>query len=485
MTYTKNGLLLFFVLVQSLGLFGQTCGGMNLNSQAAIDNFATTTSGCHQMTGTLTIEGNDITNLNGLAGLTQIDGVLQITNNPNLNGLTGLDNVTSIGGIYMKDNDDPDFKNLQGLNGLTSINGSMFIWYNDYLESFSGLEQLTGTLTYAKIVENVRLSDMSAMSGITEITGNGSADGGGFTVKKNNVQNLNGWQNLTKINTFLSVLLENSLTDISALNSLTEVTGSFAIMNHPQLTNLDGLDNLLTVGGNLTVSNDDVLTDCEALCNLINHDSAASYNVGSNGATSCQIYTDGNGQISQPPAAGTLPAICQSILPVELVTFFVRSAGEKVSLSWQTQSEIDNAGFSIQRSLDGKNWVDIGWVDGHGSTTETWNYDFLDVFPASGIDYYRLMQEDYDGHISASKVVSVLLDGERMGLTVAPNPASNWVYLQSHSDKPLRISIFSSTGQRMFLGSGTKIDVSGYPRGIYFIVAEIEGRYFREKLMVD
>ena len=483
MNKQKRWFLLFILLAQMNITFGQTCDGITLGSQEVIDDFSVSSGGCQHMTGSLTIEGANITNLNGLSGLTQIDGVLQIRNNPTLNGLSGLNNVTSVGGIFFEENDDPDFKNFQGLNALTTVNGSMFIWKNDYLESFSGLENLSGTLKYAKIVENINLADMSAIAGIAEIIGSGSGDGGGFTVKQNKVQNLNGWQNLTKINTFFSVLLEDDLTDISALSSLEEVTGSFAMFNHPLLTNLDGLDNLVSIGGNLTLSNNDALTDCEALCNLLNNGSAASYNVGSNGSLACAIWVDEDGNIVD--GDGTLPNICAAMLPVELVSFDAILEGEKVLLDWNTQSEIDNAGFSIQRSLDGKNWVNIGWVEGHGSTTEAWRYEFLDYQPATGIGYYRLAQEDYDGRVSASKVVGILMAGYRLGMTIAPNPASDIVYLQSHSKIAAEINVFSSLGQRMFSGTAKVIDVSNFPKGIYYVVAELDGQIFQEKLMVE
>ncbi|MFT5385417.1 MAG: hypothetical protein ACI81W_002825, partial [Saprospiraceae bacterium] len=52
-------------------------------------------------------------------------------------------------------------------------------------------------------------------------------------------------------------------------------------------------------------------------------------------------------------AAGCIiPGDCTS-LPVEIIDFKVMEAGENVDLNWVTESEIENAGFEIQRSEDG------------------------------------------------------------------------------------------------------------------------------------
>src|SRR5690606_39343788 len=63
-------------------------------------------------------------------------------------------------------------------------------------------------------------------------------------------------------------------------------------------------------------------------------------------------------------------------LPVELAAFDATADGSTVRLTWQTRSETNNAGFAVERAVnhsDAANretWVEIGWVDGHGTTHE-------------------------------------------------------------------------------------------------------------------
>jgi hypothetical protein len=78
--------------------FSQGClpDGILFSSQAAIDNFQTNYPDCTEIQGNVAIDGEDITNLNGLNGIISIGGQLRIENNPLLIDLTGLENLTSI-----------------------------------------------------------------------------------------------------------------------------------------------------------------------------------------------------------------------------------------------------------------------------------------------------------------------------------------------------------------------------------------------------
>jgi len=80
-------------------------GNYYFHSQSEIDNLQTNYPGCTEIKGDVKINGDDITNLNGLNVLTAIGGRLWIEDNAALTSLTGLDNVTSIGGhLWIEDN---------------------------------------------------------------------------------------------------------------------------------------------------------------------------------------------------------------------------------------------------------------------------------------------------------------------------------------------------------------------------------------------
>ncbi|HOJ08109.1 MAG: T9SS type A sorting domain-containing protein [Ignavibacteriota bacterium] len=100
------------------------------------------------------------------------------------------------------------------------------------------------------------------------------------------------------------------------------------------------------------------------------------------------------------------------IIPVELTSFTAQVIDSKVSLKWQTATELNNSGFEIQKKKSGdKNqnieWAKIGFVNGKGTTASANNYFFIDDELTNGKTYYRLKQLDFDGTFSYSHEVEV------------------------------------------------------------------------------
>lgn len=109
-------------------------------------------------------------------------------------------------------------------------------------------------------------------------------------------------------------------------------------------------------------------------------------------------------------------------LPVTLVEFQGKRMNDYNLLEWTTLSELNNDRFEIEKSADGTSFQWIGTVNGNGTTTTPNMYKFRDVNPASGNNYYRLRQVDFDGTASYSNVINIVF---RMTGTplVFPNPA--------------------------------------------------------------
>ena len=85
------------------------------------------------------------------------------------------------------------------------------------------------------------------------------------------------------------------------------------------------------------------------------------------------------------------------LLPVEMGDFRGAEAPEGNVLYWNTLSERKSDYFIIQRSIDGKTWVEVGQVNSAGTSQELNHYQLVDVSFSSEINYYRLIQVDEDG----------------------------------------------------------------------------------------
>ncbi len=100
-------------------------------------------------------------------------------------------------------------------------------------------------------------------------------------------------------------------------------------------------------------------------------------------------------------------------LPAELKSFTASVIKNDVLLNWQTETEINNYGFEIERAshtssmLSETNWEKIGFVAGHGNSNSPKDYSFIDENPFNGKSKYRLKQIDIDGRYEYSNEIEV------------------------------------------------------------------------------
>ena len=84
-------------------------------------------------------------------------------------------------------------------------------------------------------------------------------------------------------------------------------------------------------------------------------------------------------------------------LPVELSSFSVtRTDAGPVVVTWTTESEVDNAGFNLRRSLkrdSGFTLLNPVLIAGAGTTGERQTYTFTDTSAKPGVEYYYQIEE--------------------------------------------------------------------------------------------
>ena len=88
-----------------------------------------------------------------------------------------------------------------------------------------------------------------------------------------------------------------------------------------------------------------------------------------------------------------------------------------IILNWSTSTETNNSCFDIERrqilssqtSVSEEEWETIGFITGHGTTTEAQSYSFIDKKLTSGKYIYRLRQMDFDGTYEYSNTVEVTI----------------------------------------------------------------------------
>ena len=144
-------------------------------------------------------------------------------------------------------------------------------------------------------------------------------------------------------------------------------------------------------------------------------------------------------------------AVVPSSLPIKLKSFKAYNSNKGVIVEWSTASEINNDFFSVQRSIDGFNFIEIGRVRGAGNSTILLDYSYTDEHPYNGTSYYRLKQTDYDGKSETFNTMSVNLKEKLSDINevhIYPNPFSDsfTAEFESIDKNELQIQLLSMSG---------------------------------------
>lgn len=177
-------------------------------------------------------------------------------------------------------------------------------------------------------------------------------------------------------------------------------------------------------------------------------------------------------------------------LAVDLVSFDAHlNLNKEVLCRWRVASELNNKGFSVERSADGVEWTSIGFVDGRGTTLDAANYRFLDENPLTAYSYYRLKQMDFDGQFTNSNVVSVqLLEDFEEEVLIYPNPADEQLFIEVADGLHLQqVRIFDVLRRelRTFNNVQNAIPTADLNAGVYLISLEFPHKTINKKIRIE
>ena len=147
---------------------------------------------------------------------------------------------------------------------------------------------------------------------------------------------------------------------------------------------------------------------------------------------------------------GTLSFNVPCSLPVTLISFAATAdrPSHTVSVNWTTATEINNDYFEVQRSSDGINFTTIGIVKGNGNSQQIIDYNFLDLQPGNGVQYYRLIQHDYDGKSETTEIVSVNMN--EAVISIVPNPSLDEFTLSVNAAGEATLTVYTMLGSEIF-----------------------------------
>jgi Secretion system C-terminal sorting domain len=193
-------------------------------------------------------------------------------------------------------------------------------------------------------------------------------------------------------------------------------------------------------------------------------------------------YRSGNDNFTVPI---TYSIAVATPLAVELVDFKAKLSNQKVSLNWLTAKEENINFFSVERSKNGQNFVEIARIKTGNAKKD---YAFVDEKPYDGNSYYRLkVTENYGSKIQYSPVVTIAAQSKGL-LKAYPSVAYNELIVElPEGNRETTLNIVDMTGKVIMIQKTSSlqlpIDVSSLIAGHYLIVAQNDLGKYVEKFM--
>jgi len=180
-------------------------------------------------------------------------------------------------------------------------------------------------------------------------------------------------------------------------------------------------------------------------------------------------YNFSNSAYTHTPSASifNIPNAGDGTLPVHLTSLNSFAAGRDIIIKWTTESELNNAGFEIERKFSDGNWISAGYVKGSGTTNTNIDYSFTDKKLSSGKYEYRIKQIDLNGKYTYYKLqnsIEIGIPGKFNLSQNYPNPFNpvTKIDFDLPFDSKVRISVYDMIGREVKTLIAGEIKTAGF-----------------------
>ncbi|MCY7422056.1 MAG: T9SS type A sorting domain-containing protein [Chitinophagaceae bacterium] len=187
-----------------------------------------------------------------------------------------------------------------------------------------------------------------------------------------------------------------------------------------------------------------------------------------------------------------------SILPVILTNFTGKSNLGKTELSWKVASEHNISNYTVERSINGQSFAEIGKVYAKGNSALTTLYNYTDdvaglLAPAV---YYRLKMVETAGTYMYSNVLTFKISNKgTLSFGFYPNPANSYLQVKVNAQKDgmVALRIIDGIGKIVYtsnsrISTGSNIisinNLSTLPSGMYTVQLITEPQTLNQKLVI-
>ena len=215
----------------------------------------------------------------------------------------------------------------------------------------------------------------------------------------------------------------------------------------------------------------------------------------------CEYFGNPSSEEYIVQSATLNPNTNQTPMPVKMMGFNFSIFEKNVSLKWSTASEVNNAGFEVERAeirSENLEFRKVGYVKGIGNSNTINNYSFTDRVQESGKYKYRLRQTDYNGNFeyhNLSQAVEIGIPKKFSLKQNYPNPFNpvTKISFDLPEDENVNLTVFDLKGSKIKeLLNGKKpagyyeisFDGSNLSSGIYIAILKTNNQNASKRMIL-
>ena len=201
-----------------------------------------------------------------------------------------------------------------------------------------------------------------------------------------------------------------------------------------------------------------------------------------NGAINIGFFLNADSYDGCSVAISNISLVEEIPTPVTMGALAAQVQGSTTNLYWQTYTEQNNKGFTVEQSINGQPFTSLGFVPtkaANGNSAAPLSYQY--TVGGAATAQYRLHQQDFNGAVSYSNIVAVTSGGKpkAFSVKVLPNPVTNNLQASLYSPAAYKgiAQVVNSTGRQVYVQavnlpagfSSLSIPASQWPTGSYYL----------------
>jgi len=452
----------------------------------------------------LNVEGNhSLINFQGLTSLVEVytfsgggtDGILVADNN-SLVDLSGLESVEKIVNLHVRFNN--SLESLDGLSGLTEIHGSLELQSNPSLSDISSLSNMHPQEVFGlsiDIMDNDSLVDLDGLENVTSISAC-------YIRLNESLINIEGLSNLETVHTRMFIGDNPSLLNLDPIFDfiLVDNEGDIGIRDNDLISKCDlpaiciNLNNpavVIEITNNAAGCNN--LLEVEVDCEIVDIPDSNFLNALINHSPIIDLNGDQNIQYSEAEAfTGNMNVSNEGIFNFSGLESFVNISGLDVSENLMTFLYLDENTFLT--SIDFSNNLNLVGVDlknGNNMAITSFqgiNCPMLEYVCVDDIAYAQSNFINIDPQVIFTENCELSVEEFDLNFSIFlyPNPVETDLNITiSGPTLFLKANLYSIEGKLLLTTFDTNIDLSHFPRGLYIVKIETDHGNMIHKVVKD